>query len=78
MSVTVEPGLDFKPGRPRKLLEPKYFTGGQGIQARTYDVADDGQRFLMIKETNPGQSPPSTSIVIVLNWVEELKQKLTK
>jgi serine/threonine-protein kinase len=74
-SVTMGPGQDLNPARPRKLLEPKYFTGGMGASARTYDVATDPSRFLMIRDTNPGQAP-STSMIVVLNWIEELKQRV--
>lgn len=35
-----------------------------------YDIAPDGQRFLMIEGGNP------QSITVVLNWLEELKRKI--
>ena len=41
--------------------------------ARTFDVSPDGQRFLMIKEAAAAQAP---TMVVVLNWLEELKAKL--
>jgi hypothetical protein len=41
---------------------------------RDYDVAPDG-RFLMVRpEVRPGQAPQG--LVVVLNWIEELKAKL--
>jgi serine/threonine protein kinase len=66
-------------GSPQaKLLEAKYFHGVQ--QSRSYDVSRDGQRFLMIKGTPAanGQTATETSasMVVVLNWFEELKQRL--
>ena len=39
-----------------------------------YDVSPDGQRFLMLKPTEQAAAP--TQINIVLNWFEELKQKV--
>jgi len=42
-------------------------------QSRSYDVSPDGQRFLFIKEQTAVTGP---SIVVVLNWVEELKARL--
>src|SRR4029450_10210316 len=36
-------------GAPSKLLEARYYTGGNVTISRTYDVSRDGQRFLMIK-----------------------------
>jgi hypothetical protein len=40
-----------------------------------YDVSPDGQRFLMLKPSEQAQSAP-TQMNIVLNWFEELKQKV--
>ena len=40
-----------------------------------YDVSADGQRFLMLRPVEqPSQS--TTQINVVLNWFEELKQKV--
>ena len=39
-----------------------------------YAVTPDGQRFLMVKDSGPAQAP--TQINVVLNWFEELKQKV--
>jgi len=37
-------------------------------------VSADGQRFLMVKATE--QSSVATQINVVLNWFEDLKQKV--
>jgi hypothetical protein len=37
-----------------------------------YDVSTDGQRFMAIRAGVPSQQP--TSIVVVENWLEELKR----
>ena len=42
-----------------------------GNFGRPYDVAPDGQRFLMMKRVD---STPTRSIHIVLNWHEELER----
>ena len=50
-----------------------------GFDLRGYDVSADGQRFLMIKDAAPsGQTStaPSASMVVVLNWTEELKARV--
>lgn len=58
----------FRVGKATRVLYTRYRSG----DVRDYDVSRDGQRFLMIKE-NPA------SIVVVLNWLEELKRRaLTK
>ena len=46
-----------------------------GDTGRTYDMAADAQRFLMIKEERRSDEPdPSAGIVVVQNWFEELKR----
>jgi Tol biopolymer transport system component len=72
VSVPVETaGRTFRYGNPRVLFDGPYVLErmGQG-DARSYDLAPDGQRFLMIKEP----APPTTEIVIIENWIEEVKR----
>jgi hypothetical protein len=57
---------------PVKLLDGRYYVGGSIYVGRTYDVSPDGRRFLMMKL----DSMTPTSIVVVLNWTEELKRLL--
>ena len=57
-------------GPPRKLFECGCFTGGFG---RSYDIAPDDQRFLMVKQL-ASDDENSPQIVVVRNWVEELKR----
>jgi eukaryotic-like serine/threonine-protein kinase len=75
MSVSVEPGRRWTAGMPTKIIESAYFGGMSNSSPRTYDVSPDGQRFLMLKRTT-SQDPPATParIVIVQNWMEELKR----
>ena len=70
MSVAVTPGATFEAGRARRLFEGSAYSGG-GSQGggRTYDVAPDGKRFLMVKLPPAGKAP---ELVVVLNWFEEL------
>ncbi|MEP7176860.1 MAG: hypothetical protein ABI860_09940, partial [Gemmatimonadales bacterium] len=55
-------------GRPVFLFAGSY---PSQLQSANYDVAPDGQRFLMIKV--PPESAPRR-VDLVLNWFEELKQ----
>jgi serine/threonine-protein kinase len=77
VSVKVEGGK-FAPGVPTVLLKTPYHYGYSrlGLDLRGYDIAPDGQRFLMIKDMDPGQAPTLAGMVIVLNWIEELKARL--
>jgi uncharacterized protein YfaP (DUF2135 family) len=40
-----------------------------------YDISRDGQHFLMLKPRESAAAAP-TQINVVLNWFEELKQKV--
>ena len=74
MSVPVQTTSTFTAGNPTKLFEGKWYVGQPG---RTYDVSADGQRFLMIKDAAGGnQTAPSANINVVLNWTEELRQRV--
>ena len=47
--------------------------GHHGIRSGRQCDSPDGQRFLMIKAAGTEQAP---TMVVVLNWLEELKAKL--
>jgi serine/threonine-protein kinase len=63
MAVPIQTKPTFRAGRPQVLFRGDYDPG--------YDVAPDGQRFLMIK--TPPESAPR-QINVVLNWFEELRR----
>jgi hypothetical protein len=75
-TVPIQTKPAFKAGTPTRLLERRYFSASQG---RSYDVSPDGQRFLMIKQMQAPDEAVNTSlsIVVVQNWFEELKSKVT-
>ena len=72
MAVDVTTQGTFSAGKPRVLFEGRYAPTPRSFQ--DYDVSPDGQRFLMLKATEQAQSPEQ--INVVLNWFEELKQKV--
>jgi serine/threonine-protein kinase len=77
MVVSVATSPQFKASAPRQLWEGTYSEGiaascgMPGVSSSNYDVSADGQRFLMVRDLD--QSTFSTRIVVVLNWVEQLK-----
>jgi Tol biopolymer transport system component len=80
MVVAVETVPSFKPGTPKVLLKRKPVISnsslGSGI---SWDIDLDGKRFLMIKpvaDGNESAEGPPRKINIVLNWTEELKQRV--
>lgn len=78
MAVPVSTQPSFQAGRPQLLWEGEYTyglsssCGLRGVTFTSYDVSLDGQRFLMIKDND--QNMYATKIVVVVNWVEELKR----
>ena len=77
MGVGVETSRNFVPGTPALVIGGRYSLAGTG---RAYDIAPDGRRFLMVKEATPtdGDDPFAglTQIVVVLNWFEDLKERV--
>jgi Tol biopolymer transport system component len=71
VDITTQPG--FAAGKPRMLFEGRYEPAP--ITSPNYDVSPDGQRFLMHKPRDSAEAAP-TQINVVLNWFEELKQKV--
>jgi hypothetical protein len=74
MALDVATQPSFSPGKPRLLFEGQYFTSDWPLVSTAYDVSADGQRFLMVKAT--AEATAVTQINVVLNWFEELKQKV--
>jgi hypothetical protein len=74
MGVEVEPGPSWRNTTPVQILKNQYFESGVG-SARTFDIAPDGRRFLMIK---PGGEHAPRSLIVVQNWFEELKRRVTR
>jgi serine/threonine-protein kinase len=73
-SVPIRTAPTFSAGAPRKVFDGRYV--GSPFW-RNYDVSPDGRRFLMIKDNVAGGQPSTpANIVVVLNWSEELKQRL--
>jgi hypothetical protein len=66
-------GPTLSSGSPTKVVDTKY---AEPNPSRHYDVSPDGRRFLMLKAsaTDPNTTP--ASMVVVLNWTEELKQRV--
>ena len=71
VDITAQPG--FSAGKSRMLFEGQYQL--TPTTSPNYDLSsDDGQRFLMLKPVEQAAGP--TQINVVLNWFEELKQKV--
>jgi hypothetical protein len=58
-------------GRPEVVIEKAYVNE---FSHRAYDVASDGRRFVMIKAAAPATSASAGRIVLVQNWLDELRR----
>jgi serine/threonine protein kinase len=77
MAVSVETEPTFSAGKPRELFRGTFVAGYQA--SPPYDIHPDGKRFLMIKPPAGAIETVATgprNITIVLNWDEELKQRV--
>jgi hypothetical protein len=68
MAVSVKLGETFESGAAIPLFQTE--VSGSNSTNR-YDVADDGQRFLV---NQPAQSGGEAPYVVILNWTSTLKK----
>lgn len=57
------------------LFPDAYVTSGSLLGHRCYDIAQDGSRFLMVEWLDE-QAPPVTQLKVIVNWFDELREKI--
>jgi hypothetical protein len=70
----VAPGETFTSGAPTPLFEVPWYGGAVGPTA--YDVDRTGARFLFVRETHPPVDADLDRIQIVLNWLDEVRERV--
>jgi Tol biopolymer transport system component len=75
MAVSVETKPVFKYGSTETLFRGPYVTLGAN-EGHPWDISPDGKKFLMMKQVGLETSGGPRKINIVLNWFEELKQRV--
>jgi len=77
MALAVETKLAFSLGTPKPLFQSRY-VGSLPGEGTPWDISPDGRRFLMMNEaqSTSGAQGGSRKINIVVNWLEELKQRV--
>jgi hypothetical protein len=63
----------------KPILPRAYLAGAsaRGLDLRSYDVAPDGQRFLMVKEPSARPNPNDTgSLMVITNWFDEIRRRV--
>jgi len=71
-AVEVAGAPTFTAGRVTQLFEGPFV--GSIPFGRSYDIAPDGERFLMVRQ--PVGSEVLTNLAVVVNWFAELRQRL--
>ena len=74
MAVPVDTHQALSPGTATVLFDGPY-RWGDGFGANAFDVASDG-RFLMIRDDSLLNENEPAEVTIVLNWFEELKERV--
>jgi eukaryotic-like serine/threonine-protein kinase len=74
MSVLVKTQPTLSIGVPKDVFKGRYYLSPS--RRSQYDVTANGQRFLMVEADPADTLAARPSINIVLNWFEELKQKV--
>jgi hypothetical protein len=77
MAIAVETKPTFSLGTPKTLFRSVNVGAVLG-EGTPWDISPDGKRFLMIKEAQltPSASAGPHKINIVINWFEELRQRV--
>jgi Tol biopolymer transport system component len=75
MRVGVETAPTWAATPPTQLVKEGYATMPGSLSGRSYEIARDGERFLMIKEGGGADhTAPPPSLIVVQHWLEELKR----
>jgi hypothetical protein len=81
MVVAINTAHEFRASAPKMLWEGNYSSGAgsscgmPGVASSNFDVTPDGQHFLMVRDEDAADA--GKSIVVVLNWAEELKSRMS-
>jgi hypothetical protein len=73
MAVEVKTASTFESGPPEELFQTQVSGGGNLANIFRYDVAPDGDRFLVLNQIGGGGTDPSP-VTVVVNWTAGLKK----
>ena len=74
LAVPVQSGTKLMAGRPELLFESAMMPPRAGT--RPYDMAPDGRFYIIRSAQSETTAPTPSNMVLVLNWSEELKQRV--
>ena len=73
LAASVETAPAFVTTRRQELFSGPY-QRSTGSRSYSYDISPDGERFLMIRESE--YDARGSEIIVVQNWFEELKERV--
>ena len=73
--VTIDPGPPLSVGSPEALFDHAPYRR-RGADGRMYDIAPDGQRFLMLSRQDLGSARSPRQVNVVMNWFQELTERV--
>jgi serine/threonine-protein kinase len=80
MAVSAETEPTFKAGKPETLFQAPSIVLGSMEALNIWDISPDGKRFIMMKSLlqteNESSEKARSKINIVVNWFEELKERV--
>ncbi len=74
MAVAISTDPVFSTGKPRELFDVSMMSF-PNTQSVNFDISPDGKRFIMLKNTRA--SAGTQLFNVILNWTEELRERLT-
>jgi hypothetical protein len=77
-AVAVHPGEAFSIDRPRRLFQIPDRVRAGSLARGTFAVSRDDQRFLMVRDNSWTEMAGTPTLVVVENFLEELRAKLKK
>jgi hypothetical protein len=74
-TVAVSTTPTFSVGKVTELFKGGYYVSPTGSPRAQYDVTGDGKRLLMVTSAPADAAAGRARIVVVQNWLEELKRR---
>ena len=71
LAVAIDTSSAFASGDPQELFSGPYYRTATN-RGHTYDVTPDGQKFIMIRESETDRG--GSEIVVIQNWLNELER----
>jgi eukaryotic-like serine/threonine-protein kinase len=76
-SVAIRSVAPLRVDAPRVMFEAKPGDYDATTPIRSWDIAPDGRRFLLVRPV-PLTDPPVSRINVILNWIEELQRRVPR